>query len=388
MQQLVVVGLTTLCVLSNQQGKYTVYFNYVINLNYWETNTFSILLFSFFFVKLSLQLIIPCLLNLVLKNIFFISFGFQKKLLLTLAVGTVVLHPLGFYIFTIIFLLKFYFLKNHFFLLKQYLNMSYLVLFLTVTLALGSLWASQSNSWGYFWVNDAVEWLLLIIICYILGFLHFWVHPNRYNFFLAILIIINVLVLVRLNFVSTRHNFISNNSTIYILLFFYVLVANSIGFWSCFLKKTYKLSSWFSVCILSIYFAPLIFLKWYFFIFFFLFVSSKLNHLIPLPIFHLLTICFLTVWIIFFKFFFLNYFKIIPLTGLGIDIFVYSLSSTFNLFKSPHMFSILEFVNFCVDWGCSSIANVAGSFGLAVLLNNCMLIYLFILALSFITGWT
>ena len=384
MHQLFVLSSFFLFLLAHQYIKYTAYLHYVVNLNYWETNTLFIFLFFGFFTKLPLRVIFIFLINLTFTNIFFFSLGIQKKLLTSLIVGTVILHPLGFYIFTILFSLKFYFITIHHFLLKTSVNLSALIFFLSVTLFLGSLWASQSNSWGYFWVNDAVEWLLLLTIIYTLVFLHLWVKPLSYNFFLPIFIIVNFLILVRLNFVPTRHSFIATSSTLYFLLFFYIFFFNLCMSIVFFVKKSYNLPILYFCAMVIILIEPLFSLKFFFIFLFFYFLSNRLNQFILAPVLHLICMVFLIIWLIFFKFFFLNYYR--EIFGNVSDICVYfsSLNSNFNLFKLSQSYALLEFVDFFISWNASFSNLTVGSFNLSVCLNNWVLFHFFILVLTMV----
>ncbi len=383
-QPFVLLWFWVLLLTSYQNVKYTSYLSYIVNLNFWETNTLFIFLFFLLFIKVGLRLIVFCFFSLLFTNIFFWNYYFKKKILSSLIVGTIVLHPLGFYLFTMVFFLKFYFINTHTFVLKTSFNLSRLAFFLSLTLFLGSLWASQSNSWGYFWVNDAVEWLLLLIIIYTLIFIHLWVKLNSYNFNLLILILFNFLLLIRLNFLPTRHNFIATTSTIYFLFFFYMFFFNWGSSVFFFIKKSYSPTSWFIVLTLIFIFQPLLCLKFYFLVLVLVFLNHKLNQFVISPVFHLLVVVFLTLWLIFFKFFFLNYSTETSLFISDLYVFFSLFTSSFSVFKPSHSYFLLEFVDFFVDWN-SHFSNLTVScFKLLVGLNNWILFYFCLFLFTFI----
>lgn len=365
--------------LSNQFWNYSFYYTYVINLNYWETNSLFIFLFFLFFIKIPTRFFFFCVVFLFFNSFLFFSISSHKTLLITLIVGTVVIHPVAFYFFTTLFLIKLYYSYNHFFLVRISLNIANLSLFLSLTLLLGSLWASQSNSWGYFWVNDSVEWVLLLTIVYLIYYFHVWGKLTNYNFFLFNLMIINVLVLIRLNFLPTRHNFISSKLTVYFLLFIYNFFFTIVNSSSLSLKKFFK---WNALLVLLCFLInPLLFSKYSFFIFFLFFFYYKLNDKVFSQVFHLFIFTFLFLWVIFFNFFFLNYSKQSNFCNFSLFIYKYNLDCVNSFFKYCGNFSFLEFVNFFF-WEDSLFSNITTNlFSIYVFLNNFILVYLLSISL-------
>lgn len=368
---------------SNQSWSYSFYYTYVVNLNYWESNILFIYLFFLFFSRLSSKLIFLIFSFLIFNFFLFFSTTPYKSLLITLMVGTVTIHPLAFYFFTLIFVVKFYYFNMHFFVNRVALSFQTLSLFLTLTLLLGSLWASQSNSWGYFWVNDAVEWLLLLITLYILSVIHFWSHKFLYNFCLIVFMFFNLLLLIRLNFLPTRHNFISSKLTVYLLLFFYCAVTSYCNTSTSFIKKLVRLNLLWVVPAVSLIANPLIFCKYIYFILFIYFLNNKLNPTITSPALHLVFNAFLLIWVFFYNFFFLNY------NSSGAFFFN---SSIFSFFKSTIVFgevffkyyvnfSLLEFVSFFFWWDSVFFSLTTNIFNIMVILNNFTLIYILLLSL-------
>ena len=99
------------------------------------------------------------------------------------------------------------------------------------TLLLGGLWGLQSLTWGYFWVNDGIEWSLLLIVTLVIIYQHsiqyrhtifFW-SENLWSILVALL-------LLRLNLLPTRHAFLTTTPVVYKLILIY-------GFSACNYKE-------------------------------------------------------------------------------------------------------------------------------------------------------
>ena len=115
----------------------TLYYEYITLLNHFETNLFYICmyiysitinlfkLFSFFFFKFYLSIslceeLIP-----------------SRVLVVTLIAGTVLIHPVAFYFFMIIFFFQFFKLNNYLILTYLRLQRVLIIYFLAITLSLG-----------------------------------------------------------------------------------------------------------------------------------------------------------------------------------------------------------------------------------------------------------
>lgn len=304
-----------------------------------------------------------------------------KSLLISLMVGTVTIHPLGFYLFTLIFFFKFYFLNNYFFVNKLKISFNNLSLALSLTLLLGGLWSSQSNSWGYFWVNDAVEWLLLLIIIYTIYYYHFWRNTYVINFFFVNFIFFNILILIRLNFLPTRHNFISSKLTVYFLLFLYNFILNLSNISYYFLKKSSNQTPLLLFSFTLFIISPLMFVKYVFFIFFIFFFKTQLNKVILAPTLHLIFTTFLFVWIIFYNFFFLKYNASTTINPFSLNLFKYNVHLSVTFFKYQVNYFLLEFVTFFFFWD-SYFSNLTSNFfTITAILNNYILFYLLFVGL-------
>ncbi len=190
------------------------------SLNYWETNLFFVGLVVFCFISWTFRVFSLLVSMWFFKTSAFFSTIFVKTLITNLIVGTVTIHPLAFYMYVTLFIVKVMHKRFQFSTIRLHITTNLLTFFLIFTLFLGSIWAMQSNSWGYFWVNDAVEWLLLLFILYLVYKLHVWcIFTGQINFFLYSLALLNTLILIRLNFLPTRHNFITTKLTVYTIFF-------------------------------------------------------------------------------------------------------------------------------------------------------------------------
>lgn len=143
------------------------------------------------------------------------------KLATTLSIGFINIHPILLYLVCILGVGNYLYLQSYRFIS---ISISILVWVGITALLLGMYWGVFSFLWGFFWVNDLVEWFLLSLIILLLSSLHnthiiqFKVYKNFYIFFLLIYI-----SAIRLNFFFTRHSFFFsffiNNLLIYFLFF-------------------------------------------------------------------------------------------------------------------------------------------------------------------------
>lgn len=153
---------------------------------------------------------------------FFLSFFLYlsnlklKYIPITLLVGYNNVHPLLFYITLILFFNTLYI--ECFFISKK-LNIFFLS---TFTLILGGLWGVGNSVWGFFWVNDQIEFILLLYICLQLIKLHIYCTKSIRllisNFFF---LLIFFLLILRWGLVFTRHNFINLKFFINFFKFFF-----------------------------------------------------------------------------------------------------------------------------------------------------------------------
>ena len=253
-----------------------------------------------------------------------------------------------------------------------------LSLCLTITLILGGFWGLQSTIWGYFWVNDSVEWILLLAILGTLYSLHTpIVSTLKFNAFLLIFLLFNLVIMVRLNIFQTRHSFIEQRNLSSFLLCGYLLFFESISR-NPFLNKKASTGQIrmpgaiiFLVFIGSALFAGLLFAKTCFIgsgAFFLRYLYPKtMGHRAAL---HALIFIFFFMWGTYFTFFYLNYQKI---TQILVDLpylFTDSISFIKNFFFKNFEIKLLESVYFLVS--CETTRTFPIIFGttVSILMNN------------------
>lgn len=135
-------------------------------------------------------------------------------------IGTLSIHPSVFYWFIVTTFLIFFSPKS--WVPYKVLNFKkYTLLKLGVlALLLGGLWGSQSLTWGFVWVNDNIEWLLLYILIFLTYYLHSFKRSSKVLFFFLFLFYINMLLLLRLNFLPSRHSFLGFFKLNFFVIFF------------------------------------------------------------------------------------------------------------------------------------------------------------------------
>jgi hypothetical protein len=152
---------------------YCVYSN-VLN---WKINI--IVIFMFISIKFKL--------NFILNNFYL---GYYK------------IHPPMLYYSLVLFFYIKLFSKKFF-----KISVILIIIILFITFILGSLWSLSQSIWGKYWSNDSIEIILLLL--FIIGsvYLHQLIHTKTtYNFFILIQTLL-ILVLLRLNYIYTKHNF-------------------------------------------------------------------------------------------------------------------------------------------------------------------------------------
>lgn len=311
-------------------GVNPIYLNILVAMNSWALN--SALLVAFLFLYYSYYFRIGTVLfwftwKLFWKiGLFFEMYTNHHKLLYTLWVGTINIHPILFYMSVIIMFVLL--VSNSIYtLLITRITKFRLMILLAITLSLGGLWGLQSLTWGYVWVNDKIEWLLLCAVFLLVYQIHRIKYMSLVFFKNCILwLLISGLLLIRLNIISTRHSFLSNYPLSYVVLgilfiallllilnkpplskynrIFYILIILYIGtfyYYSIYITKVIKFS--------LLYFSIFIFLKHW------SFSSAYL-------ILHLVFISFLLLWAQLFTYFYLAF------TDAN-----YSLRTTYNVYK-------------------------------------------------------
>lgn len=93
-----------------------------------------------------------------------------------------------------------------------------------ISLVLGGYWGLNNTAWGFFWVNDFIEWILLLLV--ILSFSLF--HHRQVTRSLSLYLIMTaslflLIILSRYGFIFTRHSFFDLNKSVN-YLFAYTLL--------------------------------------------------------------------------------------------------------------------------------------------------------------------
>lgn len=129
--------------------------------------------------------------------------------------GLIEVHPFFFYFSFIlcIYYTFFFNIQNKkisiFFSYKNFLSMP------IFALISGGYWSFFNSSWGYWWVWDKIEIVLLVFFIVLV----FYYHKNFFviNFFKILLLLIfniNIIYLIRVGFYTSRHSFFLNNNSL------------------------------------------------------------------------------------------------------------------------------------------------------------------------------
>lgn len=138
------------------------------------------------------------------------------NILNSLIVGFYNIHPILLYLSFFFFISKYQYINIFFIVLKK--NQFYVASF---TLLLGGYWGAGNSVWGYFWVNDIIEQILLYCVLIFLIKFHIF-ETKQLNYFNIIIFfsLFFVLFLLRLGFISTRHSFFDTSNIKNILYYF------------------------------------------------------------------------------------------------------------------------------------------------------------------------
>ena len=79
---------------------------------------------------------------------------------------------------------------------------------------LGGRWALYLYNWGYYWTNDSIEYIMLFFLIIITWKLH-KIQFITYHSAIIIILPIYSLILLRFNFIFTKHNFFQQNKLSY-----------------------------------------------------------------------------------------------------------------------------------------------------------------------------
>ena len=135
----------------------------------------------------------------------------------TLVIGQVLIHPALFYFSIISFIL--YCSQKYKVNLLFFYYIRFIFFTTSLTLMLGSWWGWSLAIWGFYWVYDFIEILLLIVIVLLVLNKHKKFSYYLYNFLYTIIWVLCILSL-RFGFINTRHSFFNKNSFFFIHFFF------------------------------------------------------------------------------------------------------------------------------------------------------------------------
>lgn len=158
----------------------------------------------------------------------------------------------------------------------------YVFVLATFALLLGGLWGLGNSIWGFFWVNDQIEIILLLYSCLLLVILHIFIKPEsllRIAMFFAILTC--VIFLLRWGFAFTRHNFFNVK----------MLVNIFVGFFSSF----YHVFSIFILWVISFLFEAVLLIFILYLIIFI--VTPTIRYRLFLYLFHIFVFILGITWI-------------------------------------------------------------------------------------------
>ena len=145
-------------------------------------------------------------------NLYFVQIENNFNLT-SLIIGYYNIHPILLYL-SIFFFFNIY-KYNNFFFIYTFKFFFYLI---TCTLLLGGFWGAGNGVWGYFWVNDIIEQILLFLVLGSLVLVHFYLSKSSIILFYIYLIFnLLTLLLLRIGIFNTRHSFfdITNLNNIY-----------------------------------------------------------------------------------------------------------------------------------------------------------------------------
>jgi len=244
---------------------------FILNINnFWWNYLFVLLIICLFYYDKKINILISYFLFQI------ISYKVNIKLIpTTLYIGYNNIHPPLFY-FSLVAGIG-YFLYNRWIFLK--LNNIFIFSFLT--LMLGGLWGLGNSVWGFFWVNDKIELILLLYILILLFILHtFKATINIKRIYTSIFCLMVMLLSFRYGFAFTRHSFfdLKNmcNNIKYLLILPNILNINFLLL---------------SIILLVTYY--LMFLNFLYY----LYKNYNLNYKFSIYSFHVLVILFLITWL-------------------------------------------------------------------------------------------
>lgn len=229
----------------------------IFNINFYYNLTYFLNSFleNIYLNCLLLSLIFPIFISLIMNNLFTIFFLKQELYsnLASLIVGYYNIHPFLLYL-SIFFFIIIYSYINIYFIISKKIN------FIVVSAAflLGGYWGAGNSVWGYFWVNDLIEQILIYLVIYSVYNLHNYNFKFKNYFFIFFLIgILISIFLLRLGLFSTRHSFFNILNLTNIIIYFNI-------FYSFFSTMYIKLLNFYLIGWLGIIFSLFILIYQFF----------------------------------------------------------------------------------------------------------------------------
>ncbi len=193
----------------------------IIYLNNFWANLLINLFFSFIYIYYCLFLLWISIISVF--SISVLRLSKKSSILLNFFVGYYKIHPMLFYLFN--HSIIYYFLKKN----NNFKIVNILITTL-ITFSLGSLWALYQNIWGYYWSNDSIEYILLLLSWFLLLYIHRIYKNIPLLFYLSIFSIFFLIILLRLGFLYTKHNFfksLTDYDRYFMLLKIFILLNNT-----------------------------------------------------------------------------------------------------------------------------------------------------------------
>lgn len=250
-----------------------IYKFFIIFLNYLFLNFFILIFFIMYFKFINIIFTFIYFSFIIINsNFFYYSLSLKiKKIPITLLIGLINIHPLLLYF-------SLFFIIFYFFSLKENCNNRlffffniFIILFLAFLL--GGFWGWFNTSWSYFWVYDYIEFYLLSLLVSCLIYLHGKNLLSLYKLvFLSFYIIFWLFLLLRLNFLVTRHAEFTQLKVFTKNFYYFIFIANIYfqvvyKLFSLFISYNYKkiiLSFYLSFFLisLSLFLILMTYLKW------------------------------------------------------------------------------------------------------------------------------
>lgn len=281
---------------------------------------------------------------LIIKNYFLINviifIAYYKLLIISVKIKTLIIntsllvgfnniHPFLFYIsFTLIIYNILFF--------NKFLNYStqriYIVII--VSLLLGGLWGLGNSAWGFFWLKDPIEVLLLLLFLLSMFIIHTnFTYHNFYTIITFFIFLVISLYSLRNGFIFTKHNFFNINLRKNIVIYICYIILGIIFIDKVYLQLFFIISCIFNFFQYSFNFTALYFSK----------NIINIYHKHNLKILHIFLFSFYFIWLKYREnnlsvYSFLIYYKVLLFN------YYLTLTQVYNL-SELYIFKILLFFN-------------------------------------------